>query len=114
MIATTTVSVWRGDGPADAFGDVPPAPMVVGTEHLKKIPASIIETDRSVWDEALQQRRTVRVFAGRVRSHHDVAKGDRLLDNKTGATYVVEGRTAPRGLAGINEVRLALRSTTTP
>lgn len=120
MIATTRSALLRATVAKDDLGDdvedllvVPtPADVAVAGRSYADFPASIIERSRREFDEASNQWRSVRYFAGRVPAYIPVKAGDTLRDNQSGALYVVlEGEGMARGLTGRSSVTLTMRRT---
>jgi hypothetical protein len=120
VIATTRSALLRTTVTKDGIGDdvddflvvpTPPNVSVAGRSYAD-FPASIIERSRREFDEASNQWRTVRYFAGRVPAYVPVKAGDALRDNVSGALYVVlEGEGMARGLAGRSSVTLTMKRT---
>lgn len=102
--ATTTVSVLRGTS-TDAFGDE----YDNGTVESSGNPASIMQRDKRVFDPASSESRIVSYFSGRMDGTTDVADTDRLLDEGSGAIYVIEAVTRPSSPVHLPDVHLDLR-----
>lgn len=86
MIATTTVSIYRGTT-TDEFADVADNnTLAIATS----VPASLIERSRKVFNPADNQIQTIRYVTGRVRPGVDVLSGDRLKDERTKLIYNVD------------------------
>lgn len=86
MIATTTVSLYRGTI-KDAYQDT------VDDNDIPKwsnVPASIIERSRKVFVPAENRIQTVRYLTVRVRANTDVVAGDRMKDEQTEEFYSVD------------------------
>lgn len=106
-VATTKVSILRGTT-TDAYGDEQDADTVVHTG----IPASLIEQSRRVTTRDNPTPRIVRYAIARVPAATDVTDQDRLRDERTGATYIVESVSAMTNPALAVDRRLDLRRTT--
>lgn len=85
-LQSTTLSVFRGRT-ENAYGDSTD----VGIPHLTGIPAALVETAKTVFDQASQRRQTVRTVECRVPSWADINDDDTLMDERTGAYYMIEG-----------------------
>jgi hypothetical protein len=109
VIATTRGAVLRGAND-DIFGDPTDADTVVA--GLSDIPLSVIEKDRREYDPATGTTRVVRELVGRVPAHLDIRDGDRIRDNRTGITYIIdEKERQPRSISGRASLTLSLRAT---
>jgi hypothetical protein len=54
----------------------------------------------------------VRELVGRVPAHLDIRDGDRIRDNRTGITYIIdEKERQPRSISGRASLTLSLRAT---
>lgn len=106
--ATTTISVLGGTG-IDEFGD----PVDGTTVAASGVPASIIEQSKTVNDPASGTPRVVRSIIGRVPAGTPVTGDNRVRDERTGVTYVVDSTTQPSNPLWVQEIRLDLRETTT-
>lgn len=120
MIATTRAALMRPATTTNGLGDETDALSVVTTEpadaelgrDLGDFPASIIERSRREFDEASNQWRTVRYYAGRVPTYVPARAGDTLLDNRDGKMYTIEeDEGMARGLAGRSSVTLTMKRT---
>lgn len=109
MIATTTVSYWRGGATTNALGDQVDLPLVAETALASEVPASLIERSKIVVLPETFERRTVRWTAGRVSAVHGVKKADRLKDDRTGAVYFVDEVTTVKSMGRVTELALDLR-----
>lgn len=102
-LATTTIDVFRGVT-VDAYQDV----VDVNTSPIAtKLPASVIERTRVVFDPASGTPRTVRYVVGRVGHGTDVKVGDRLRD-RSGQFFVVRDTATPSNPAIALDLRLDL------
>jgi hypothetical protein len=106
-IATTRVSILRGTT-EDAWGDEQDTDTPVYTG----IPASLIEQSRRVTTRDDPTPRIVRYAVARVPARTDVTDQDRLLDERTGAKYIVEAVSGMDNPAIEVDRRLDLRRTT--
>jgi hypothetical protein len=103
-VPTTTVTILGGSTNSD-YGDVLDSDEPAGTG----IPASIIEGRQIVATEADQQARAIRYYTGRLPHGTIVTDSNRLRDELTGDTYVIDNVTAPRNPIMEQDVRLDLR-----
>ncbi len=106
-IATTRVSILRGTT-TDVWGDGQDTDTAVYTG----IPASLIEQSRRVTTRDDPTPRIVRYAVARVPADTDVTDQDRLRDERTGATYIVDSVSAMTNPAIAVDRRLDLRRTT--
>jgi hypothetical protein len=106
-IATTRVSILRGTT-TDAWGDE----QDTDTALYTGIPASLIEQSRRVTTRDDPTPRIVRYAVARVPADTDVTDQDRLRDERTGATYIVDSVSAMTNPAIAVDRRLDLRRTT--
>lgn len=105
--ANTTASILRGTT-VDAYGDVQDTAAVVAAG----VRASIIEQTRRVFVPADGVDRVVRHTRGRLPSNTDVREGDRIVDERTDVTYVVEAVVVPGSPYADNDVRVDLKHVT--
>jgi hypothetical protein len=105
--ATTTLSVLRGTS-TDGYGDE----VDTDTPHATGIPASLVEQTRRVTTRDDPTPRIVRYAVGRVTAGTDVTDQDRIRDERTGATYIVDAVSAMNSAAVAADLRLDLRRTT--
>ncbi|MFD1309738.1 hypothetical protein [Streptomyces kaempferi] len=106
-IATTKITVLRGTA-TDAYGDEQDTNTPIATG----IPASLTEQTRRVSGRENQTPRIVRYAVARVPARTDISENDRVLDERTGATYIVD---AVSGMANPTievDRRVDLRRTT--
>ena len=103
----TTVSIMRGTT-TDEFGDEKDTLTVIKTG----VRASIIEQSRRVFVPADNVDRVVRYVRGRLPSNEDVREGDRILDERSEVTYIVEAVVQPGSPYAHNDVRVDLKHTT--
>jgi hypothetical protein len=106
-IATTRVSILRGTT-TDTWGDE----QDTDTALYTGIPASLIEQSRRVTTRDDPTPRIVRYAVARVPANTDVTDQDRLRDERTGATYIVDSVSAMTNPAIAVDRRLDLRRTT--
>lgn len=107
VIATTKVSILRGTT-TDAYGDEQDTDTPIATG----IPASLIEQSRRVTTRDNPTPRIVRYAVARVPARTDVTDQDRVLDERTGATYIVDAVSGMDNPAIEVDRRLDLRRTT--
>ena len=105
--ATTTLTVYRGTT-TDGYGDEQDTDTAVHTG----IPASLVEQTRRVTTRDDPTPRIVRYAVGRVTSGTDITDQDRLLDERTGAVYIVDAVSSMTSAAVAADLRLDLRRTT--
>lgn len=105
--ATTTIAVLRGTS-TNAWGDEADTDTPV---HIG-IPASLVEQTRRVTTRDDPTPRIVRYAVGRVTAGTDVTDQDRIRDERTGDTYIVEAVSAMNSAAVAADLRLDLRRTT--
>lgn len=106
-IATTTISVLRGTT-TDAYSDEQDTDTPVQTG----IPASLTEQSRRVTTRDNPTPRIVRYAVARVPARTDVTDQDRVLDERTGAKYIVDAVSSMANPAIEVDRRLDLRRTT--
>lgn len=107
MIATTWVTVIRGTE-TDEFGDLSDTAQEAGTDDQTRIPASLIEATRTVFDPASGTPRVVRYTVGRIKAGVDITEDDRLRDERTGRVYAVTAVTQPAAIGFTPDLRLDL------
>jgi hypothetical protein len=105
--ATTTIAVLRGTA-TNAWGDEVDTDTPVHTG----IAASLVEQNRRVTTRDDPTPRIVRYAVGRVTAGTDVTDQDRIRDERTGATYIVEAVSSMNSAAVAADLRLDLRRTT--
>lgn len=102
---TTWVTVRRGTQESP-FGDVEDAPGSVVASH---IPFSLLEIQTRAQDPVTGRPQQVVQYVGRVSPTWVVPDvDDRIVDESTGATYLVRSVQQPPGPAHVNDVRLDL------
>jgi hypothetical protein len=106
-IANTQVSILRGTE-TDAYDDEKDTDTPVYTG----IPASLVEQSRRVTTRDNPTPRIVRYAVARVPARTDVTDQDRVLDERTGAKYIVEAVSGMDNPAIEVDRRLDLRRTT--
>jgi len=101
---TTLVSILRGTT-TDTYGDE------VDTDTLvyADLPASIMETMRTVFSQDAATPMIVRVVTGRVGGGTDIRVGDRLLDQATSQRYMADSFTRSSSPIHTPDVVLDLR-----
>lgn len=106
MIATptTTVTILGGNTSSD-YGDVLDSDEPAGAG----IPASIVEGRQIVATESDAQARAIRYYTGRLPHGTVVTNANRLRDEKTLETYVIDNVTRPKNPIIEQDVRLDLR-----
>lgn len=85
--ATTTITVYRGTE-TNSYGDEVDSRGAAAL-HLRNIPATLIESSRRSYNPVDGQRRTIRTVVCRVTAGTDIQQDDRVVDEKTGTTYLV-------------------------
>lgn len=106
-IATTKISILRG-ATTDAYGDEQDTNTPIATG----IPASLTEQSRRVTTRDNPTPRIVRYAVARVPARTDVTDQDRVLDERTGAKYIVDAVSGMDNPAMEVDRRLDLRRTT--
>ena len=106
-IATTRVSILRGTT-TDAYGDE----QDTDTPIAAGIPASLVEQNRRVSGRENPTPRIVRYAVARVPAGTDISENDRLLDERTGAKYIVDAVSSMANPAMQVDRRVDLRRTT--
>ena len=106
-LATPTLPVYRGTT-TDAYGDEQDTDTPVATG----IYASLTEQSRRVTTRDDPTPRIVRYAVARVTAGADITDQDRLLDERTGAVYIVEAVSSMTNPAVAADLRLDLRRTT--
>lgn len=110
FLANTTVAlIGGGEVQLNDLGDEVPSDVVV--PDRSKVPASLIERTRDVYDPATGERRTVRKVVARLYANVPVSEDMRIKDNATGKLYAVEEITASRSIAGMATLTLDLTDT---
>lgn len=106
--ANCTVAIYR-DTETDGYGDeVDDNTTAVATA----VPASIREQTRRVWNRATATPRVVRSATGRVAAGTDIRDADRLTNEQTEATYLVDAVGTPPDAGPGADLVLELRCTT--
>lgn len=106
-VATTRLTVLRGTT-TDAYGDEQDTDTAVATS----IPASLTEQSRRVTTRDDPTPRIVRYAVARVTAGTDIQDQDRVRDERTGATYIVDAVSSMANPAAAADLRLDLRRTT--
>jgi hypothetical protein len=106
-IATTTLTVLRGTT-TDVYDDEQDTDTAVATGVI----ASLVEQSRRVTTRENPTPRIVRYAVARVPAGTDIRDQDRVRDERTGATYIVEAPSSMANPAMAVDLRLDLRRTT--
>lgn len=106
-VANTKLSILRGTT-TDAWGDE----QDIDTPIATGIPASLTEQSRRVTTRDDPTPRIVRYAVARVPARTDVTDQDRVLDERTGAKYIVDATSSMANPALEVDIRLDLRRTT--
>lgn len=110
FIPSTRVTVQRGVLVANEFGDELPATTAVATG----VPAAITEglatstapNNQITYQPVDMRGGVLETFTVRLRPGTDVTEDDRLVDERTGATYQVRAVYSPHPLVGLVDVRV--------
>jgi hypothetical protein len=94
-VANTTISVLRGKA-ANPFGDLVDSRV----PHYSSIPASLVETNKQVFDPSSQTPRTVRQGTCVLESWVDVTSDDQIRNESTGRLYAITSLDQPATLMG--------------
>lgn len=94
-VANTTMTVLRGTG-KNQFGDTIDA----GTPVLSGIPVFIGEVTRTVQDPTTPTPRVIRSATAQVPGWCGLQNTDQVVDERTGAKYIVLSVTQPPALFG--------------
>lgn len=86
----TVVTVFRGTT-ANQFGDEIDA----NTPLIEHLPATLIETGKTVQDPSTQSPRTIRQVKCWVPEFAGVVNTDRIMDERTGDVFIIIGVTKP-------------------
>lgn len=105
FIPSTRVTVLRTEASADSFGDVRPDATAMSV--ASGVPAAVVEGRQTSYQPVDGRRGVVETYTIRLRPSTDVREDDRLLDERTGITYVVTSVSAPHSVAGIADVRVS-------
>lgn len=106
-IATTQLTVLRGTA-TDEYGDEQDTDTVVA----RNIPASLTEQSRRVTTRDDPTPRIIRTTIARVPAGTDIQDQDRVRDQRTGFTYIVDAPSSMASPAMAVDLRLDLRRTT--
>ncbi|MGW0837548.1 hypothetical protein [Streptomyces prunicolor] len=106
-VATTLISILRGTD-TDGFGDERDTSTPIATG----IPASLVEQSRRVSGRENATPRIVRYAIARVPARTDITEDDRVLDERTGAKYIVDAVSSMANPAVEVDRRVDLRRTT--
>lgn len=103
---TTTATILRTPaGTVDDFGD----PVDNDTVSSSGVPISIIQQTVRQYLPAEDRLTNITAHTARVRGDVDVKHDDRIRDEATDETYLVEGITRPQDPFGSAAIRLDLR-----
>lgn len=103
-MATGTFTVVRGTSSTDDYGDE----VDTQTDHLTGLKGSVIEKTSRVFNPSDSRVVTLRTYTGRFTSGSDIKDGDRLRDEATGVTYLVNSVNSPQGFANKPDMVLDL------
>lgn len=103
-VPNTTITILGGSATSD-YGDVLDSDEPAGSG----IPASIIEARQIVSTEGDPQARAVRYYTGRLPNGTVVTDSQRIRDERTGETFVIDFVSTPRNTVIPQDVRLDLR-----
>lgn len=103
-VPNTTVTILGGSTESD-YGDVLDSDTPAGAG----IPASIVEGRQIVATESDAQARAIRYYTGRLPAGTAVTDANRLRDERSGETYVIDNVTVPKNAVIPQDVRLDLR-----
>ncbi|MFJ8935358.1 hypothetical protein ACIRL0_06515 [Streptomyces sp. NPDC102365] len=106
-IPNTTITVLRGTT-LDEFGDEADNATVAASG----IPASLIEQVRQAFTPESATPRVVRYTIGRVNPDTDIRETDRIKDERTNRTYIVQAVSQTGGIGTTSDLRLDLKYTT--
>jgi hypothetical protein len=106
-LATATVSVLRGTT-TDEFGDEVDG----STVHESGIPAYLTEKTETVFDPGTQTPRVVRMAMALLPHGTDVTDEDRLRDDSSGITYIVDDVIQTNAPGQMTDLKLVLRRVT--
>ena len=107
FVGNTTVTVFRGET-TDAFGD----PVDVNTPIHTGLRFSLIEQTRRVFVPAENQDRVIRFTRGRTQSNIVLVEGDRVFDEQSEITYIVEAVVNPGSPYSSGDTRVDLKHVT--
>lgn len=102
-LATTTVTILRGTDIDDVGDEIDTFDV-----HKTGVLAALIEKNKTTWDGATQQRRTVRVINLTLPSDTDVLGSDRIRDEETGYVYSIQNLTQPGAVGLVPDLDLEL------
>lgn len=83
--ATTTITILTTSTTENGLGDEVENTIVAASG----VPASIIEQDRSIYDNNSETPRRIRQITGRVASNVTITESNRVKDERTGTVYLV-------------------------
>lgn len=107
VIATTWVTVLVGVA-GDLYEDIVDLPTEAGDDARTRIPASLIEATRQVFDPASGTPRVVRSAVCRIRPGVAITEDDRIRDDRTGRIYAVNAVTEQAAIGFAPGMRLDL------
>ncbi|MGW6912587.1 hypothetical protein ACWGB8_01995 [Kitasatospora sp. NPDC054939] len=108
MIANTRVTVLRGTASSNCE-DIYDLPTEAGGDDQTSIPASLIESARTITTPNSLTPRVVRYTIARLHPATDVTEDDRIRDESTGRIYEVTAVTRPTALGFTPHMRLDLK-----
>lgn len=101
FIPTTTITIYRGES-TDAFGDPVDNNVAIATE----VPAAISETLPRWFRPDEQRGGVVDKYTIRLRPNISIQEGDRLLDERTDVTYLVQSVEYQQSIVGLADIRV--------
>lgn len=93
--ANTLVTIYRGTT-SNQFGDLVDS----NVPYITDLPATLIETGKSVQDPSTPTPRTIRQIYASVPEWAGVLNTDRLRDERTGDVYIIISVTKPPTIIG--------------
>lgn len=103
---TTTVNVFRGPGEPDEWGGETDN---TTTALHRNVPAAVTENTELRFAPADLRSELVEQFTVRVPAHYGITHDDRLIDQRDGSTYQVQGVSRPQSLVGTTSTRLTAK-----
>ena len=103
---TTYATILCGADSANEWGDP-----VEGTQEIHtRVPCALAEQPRQVVsDEGQREPVTIVYVVAHIPNRYSVTNAQRLRDERTGETYVIDKVTRPQHPAGARDTRLDLR-----
>lgn len=105
--ATTRISILRGTG-TDDYND----PVDSGAIVASGVQASLIEQSHTTRRRDAREPRTIRSYTLRVKAGTDLRHDDRVRDERTNVTYIVDDVTQPASFLRALDIRAELRRIT--